>query len=533
MEPQLAEAWDQGDDWRGVTSAKERRKRQNRLHQRAYRKKKHLEAFSQSHTSKPQTSSAGAIISTTFRHQIATAHDAQAVSKLKDVPIFLRVIKCMGLSHQVLDFLQTAYFHWSLNNPVPRDLPTLTRLNAFQALIRNASILEIPVECLETDDCSSPFSLNQALQQSESLQFPAHLSPTTLQRAVAHHAWLDLFPFPALRNSILQGIESGQYDEDRLCDELCCDLLNLETESPALVVIWGDSWDARGWEFSPDFFAKWGVLLKGCSDISQPGLGPGGVGWLLHLILTGATGLVGSGVLQAMLASKEVNKISILSRRPVPAVAASNDPRVNVIIHKDFQKYETQVLNQLQGANGVVWALGISALKVTKEDYIKITKDWPLAAAQAFSSLPPEGDPFRFIYVSRGGATQNPNFMTAFYGRFKGEAETYLSGLRTPRLLIESVHPAGVDASDHDAIKPYIPDPGMAYKVMGAFLRPFLTKVMTSMHSPTEPLGKFLVGMAMGKYDRELDAGGKGINVLPGGLRVLDNWAFRRLYGLD
>ncbi|KAJ3529657.1 hypothetical protein NM208_g9660 [Fusarium decemcellulare] len=269
MEPQLAEAWDQGDDWRGVTSAKERRKRQNRLHQRAYRKKKHLEAFAQSHTSKPQTSSAGALISTTFRHQIATAHDTQAVSRLKDVPIFLRVIKCMGLSHQVLDFLQTAYFNWSLNNPVPRDLPTLTRLNAFQGLIRNASILEIPVECLETDDCSSPFSLNQPLNQSESLQFPTHLSPTTLQRAVAHHAWLDLFPFPGLRNSILQGIESGQYDEDRLCDELCCDLLNLETESPALVVIWGDSWDARGWEFSPDFFAKWGALLKECPDIVE------------------------------------------------------------------------------------------------------------------------------------------------------------------------------------------------------------------------------------------------------------------------
>ncbi|KAJ3529656.1 hypothetical protein NM208_g9661 [Fusarium decemcellulare] len=253
----------------------------------------------------------------------------------------------------------------------------------------------------------------------------------------------------------------------------------------------------------------------------------------MHLILTGATGLVGSGVLQAMLASKEVTKISILSRRPVPAVAASNDPRVNVIIHRDFQKYEPQVLSQLQGANGVVWSLGISALKVTKEDYIKITKDWPLAAAQAFSSLPPEGEPFRFIYVSGGGATQNPNFMTAFYGRVKGETETCLSGLRTPRLLIESVRPAGVDASDHDAIKPYIPDPGLAYKVMGAFLRPLFTKLMTSMHSPTEPLGKFLVGMAIGKYDRELDAGGKGITVLPGGLRVLDNWAFRRLYGLD
>jgi uncharacterized protein YbjT (DUF2867 family) len=85
----------------------------------------------------------------------------------------------------------------------------------------------------------------------------------------------------------------------------------------------------------------------------------------MHLILTGATGLVGSGVLDAMLKSKEITKISILSRRPVPL--AADDPRANVIIHKDFENYEPELLKKLQGANGVVWALGISQLKVTKE----------------------------------------------------------------------------------------------------------------------------------------------------------------------
>jgi hypothetical protein len=41
-----------------------------------------------------------------------------------------------------------------------------------------------------------------------------------------------------------------------------------------------------------------------------------------------------------------------------------------------------------------------------------------------------------------------------------------------------------------------------------------------------------LVKMAMGKYDEQLALGGDGIHTLPGGSRVLDNWAFRRLYGL-
>ncbi|KAM0554945.1 hypothetical protein ACHAPJ_006681 [Fusarium lateritium] len=159
----------------------------------------------------------------------------------------------------------------------------------------------------------------------------------------------------------------------------------------------------------------------------------------MHLILTGATGLVGSGVLDAMLKSQQVTKISILSRRPVPL--AGNNPKVNVIIHKDFTKYEPEVLDKLQGAKGVVWALGISQLKVTKEDYVTIHKDFPLTAANAFAQLSTKSDdePFRFVYVSGLGATTTPGFFTSFFGRIKGEAELALAELSTPRFHIESV----------------------------------------------------------------------------------------------
>jgi hypothetical protein len=63
----------------------------------------------------------------------------------------------------------------------------------------------------------------------------------------------------------------------------------------------------------------------------------------MRLILTETTGLVGSGVLDDILMSKDVTEISILSRKPMPM--ATNDPRVNVILHKDFAEYEPQFLN--------------------------------------------------------------------------------------------------------------------------------------------------------------------------------------------
>jgi uncharacterized protein YbjT (DUF2867 family) len=84
----------------------------------------------------------------------------------------------------------------------------------------------------------------------------------------------------------------------------------------------------------------------------------------MHLVLTGATGLVGSGVLQQMLVTPAVSKVSILSRRPV--AQAEGHEKVKVIIHQDFATYSPELLNQLKDVDGVVWAQGISSTLVSK-----------------------------------------------------------------------------------------------------------------------------------------------------------------------
>lgn len=87
----------------------------------------------------------------------------------------------------------------------------------------------------------------------------------------------------------------------------------------------------------------------------------------MHIILTGATGLVGSTTLLAMMGMKDIAKISILSRRPVPMVDTMKDERVEVILHENFERYDSALLERLRGANGCVWALGISQNAVAKE----------------------------------------------------------------------------------------------------------------------------------------------------------------------
>ena len=84
----------------------------------------------------------------------------------------------------------------------------------------------------------------------------------------------------------------------------------------------------------------------------------------MHLILTGATGLVGTACLHQMLSNNAVTRVSILSRRPV--AMAEGHSKVDVIIHKDYTRYPPEVLEKLKGAKGCVWAQGVSANDVGK-----------------------------------------------------------------------------------------------------------------------------------------------------------------------
>ncbi|KAH9889736.1 putative nucleoside-diphosphate-sugar epimerase [Xylariomycetidae sp. FL2044] len=253
----------------------------------------------------------------------------------------------------------------------------------------------------------------------------------------------------------------------------------------------------------------------------------------MHLILTGATGLVGSGVLDAMIKRKDITKISILSRRPVKMAEDSKDPRVNVILHKDFEKYDAALLSQLQGATGCVWALGISQTQVGPEEYVKITKDYALEASKAFQHLATETRPFNFVYVSGYGASTKPGRFAPIFARVKGQTELALADMRkdNPVFHASSVRPCFVDAARHDAIKPFLTEKITVAKMFEAGLGPFIRLAYRSMWSPTFELGDFLAEMAMGKHQGNL-AAAKDVEMV-GRFPILENSAFRRMAGLD
>jgi len=252
-----------------------------------------------------------------------------------------------------------------------------------------------------------------------------------------------------------------------------------------------------------------------------------------------------------MITSPAVTKISILSRRAVPQ--AEGESKCEVIIHKDFASYEPEVMSRLADAHGCVWAQGISQTQVGKNEYYRITHDYPLAFAKALAATPPSPSSSStartvFLYISGEGATHHPGALTPLFGRVKGETELELLALKesattttTPssstspetnqycrQLPMYMVRPSAVDASAHAAIQAFVPPPpsGVFGLLHSAAL--VATRVAwKNSHTPTEALGKACVELAVS--NGEPLAKGKG--VLNDG-RVLSNVGIRRLAGL-
>lgn len=286
----------------------------------------------------------------------------------------------------------------------------------------------------------------------------------------------------------------------------------------------------------------------------------------MHLILTGATGLVGTAVLHHILSlpatspiAQKITRLSIISRRPeIPLLEHPDRPKQNtftkveVLAHKDFKDYERDgLLDKLRAAGsadnekvGVIWALGVSqTLTSSEEQYDEITRVYALEAAKAFSTSL-SAKQVNFIYVSGEGAKPNPSFMTPLFGRVKGRTETEMIKLMqtvpyNQNLRVLNVRPGGVDAGAEQDQKlvwqlTHSQDGGTGGQTRGSLgmrvgervlLPLFRAGIYNGMHSPTGELGRILVELAVGECD-EVKVKGTEANG-----RTLNCIALRRLGG--
>jgi hypothetical protein len=135
------------------------------------------------------------------------------------------------------------------------------------------------------------------------------------------------------------------------------------------------------------------------------------------VIITGATGMVGKGILLECLDHEAISEVLVIGRNSIEL----KHPKLKELIHKDFADF-SEVKNQLKGYDACFFSLGISAAGLTEEQYTRITYTFTLSLAKTLKELNPK---MTFNYVS-GQGTDSTEKGRMMWGRVKGKTENDL-----------------------------------------------------------------------------------------------------------
>jgi uncharacterized protein YbjT (DUF2867 family) len=134
-------------------------------------------------------------------------------------------------------------------------------------------------------------------------------------------------------------------------------------------------------------------------------------------IITGATGMVGEGVLIDCLEHPDVEKVLVINRKP----GGVSHPKLREIIHADFFDL-APIEEQLSGYSACFFCLGVSSVGMSREEYRHVTHDLTLNMAGLLAKLNPE---MTFCYVTGLGTDSSEQGRVA-WARVKGATENAL-----------------------------------------------------------------------------------------------------------
>jgi len=140
----------------------------------------------------------------------------------------------------------------------------------------------------------------------------------------------------------------------------------------------------------------------------------------MNVLIFGATGMVGQGVLRECLLDPQVELVQTVGR----TATGARHSKLREIVHQDLWNYAT-VEPDLSGFEACFFCLGVSSSGMKKEEYERLTYGITLAAAEALCRLNPR---MTFIYVSGAGTDSSENGRV-MWANVKGRTENALSRL--------------------------------------------------------------------------------------------------------
>lgn len=202
----------------------------------------------------------------------------------------------------------------------------------------------------------------------------------------------------------------------------------------------------------------------------------------MKLVVFGATGMVGQGVLREALAADDVEQVLVVVRAPT----GLSHPKLRELVHRDFGEFGA-VERELAGYDACFYCLGVSAAGLSEAEYRRVTYDFTLAAATTLARVSPG---MTFVYVS-GAGTDGTERALAMWARVKGATENAL--LRLPFRGTYMFRPAFIRPAHGERSKT------ASYRAMYAatgWLLPLVRRVLPQYVTTTEEVARAMLRVA-------------------------------------
>ena len=210
----------------------------------------------------------------------------------------------------------------------------------------------------------------------------------------------------------------------------------------------------------------------------------------MNVILFGATGMVGQGVLRECLLDPDIQQILSIVRTPTN----QQDPKLHELVHADFFDYSA-IESQLTGFDACLFSLGVSSAGMDEAQYTHLTYDLTLAAATTLARLNPQ---MTFLYVS-GAGTDSTERGRTMWARVKGKTENDL--LKLPFKAAYMFRPGAIQPLHGIRSKTKLYQ--TFYTILNPIL-PLLKSWFPQYITTTEELGRAMLRVAKTGYSKPI-----------------------------
>jgi uncharacterized protein YbjT (DUF2867 family) len=208
----------------------------------------------------------------------------------------------------------------------------------------------------------------------------------------------------------------------------------------------------------------------------------------MKIILFGATGIVGQGVLRECLIDAGVESVLAVGRSPT----GQRHAKLREILRDDFLDYSS-IESELAGYDACFFCLGVSSVGMSEERYRHLTYDITLAATSTLAKLNPQ---MVFVYVT-GRGTDSTEQGRLMWARVKGKTENDL--LKLPFKAAYMFRPAGIQPLH--GIRSKTAWYQAAYVVAAPVLT-LLNSIAPKYVTTTEQVGRAMIKVARDGYPR-------------------------------